>query len=41
MGIKSMSRGSEWKEWRQPLEKDMYVDWSSYLEDIADTTNKM
>ena len=41
MGMKSMSRGSEWKEWRQPLEKDMYVDWTSYLEDIADTANKM
>ena len=36
-----MSRGEDWKEWRQPLEKDMYVDWTSYLEDIADTANKM
>ena len=41
MGMKSMSRGEDWKEWRQPLEKDMYVDWTSYLEDIADTANKM
>ena len=37
MGMKSMSRGPEWKEWRQPLEKDMYVDWEDYLPDIAAT----
>mmetsp|Transcript_27082 Transcript_27082/g.49898 ORF Transcript_27082/g.49898 Transcript_27082/m.49898 type:complete len:364 (+) Transcript_27082:153-1244(+) len=41
MGIKSISRGPEWKEWRKALEPDMYVAWASYLPMIADTASKI
>lgn len=35
MGIKSMSHGPEWKEWRSQLDADFYVAWKSYLPSIA------
>ena len=41
MGMKSMSRGAEWKEWRGPIEKDMVAEWKDYLPDIAMTANKI
>jgi len=41
MGTKSMSRGPEWQEWRQPLVADMYVGWDNYLPAIADAASKI
>jgi len=35
--IKSLSRGPEWKAWRQSANADMYVMWDTYLPAIADT----
>jgi hypothetical protein len=41
MGLKGISTGPTWKEWRQPLEKDMFVEWASYLPDIAKTASEI
>lgn len=41
MGVKSISRGPEWKEWRSPLEADLYAGWKNFLPTIADTSRKI
>jgi len=41
MGLKALSRGPEWKEWRGELEADMYAEWEGYLPGIADAASKM
>jgi len=41
MGLKGISTGPTWKEWRQPLEKDMFVEWAMYLPDIAKTASQI
>lgn len=39
--LKSVGRGPEWKEWRQAVNRDMYVMWDEYLPAIAETCAKV
>ena len=41
MGLKSLSRGPEWKEWREPLDPDFYAGWQTFLPMIADCSSKI
>jgi hypothetical protein len=41
MGMKSLSRGPAWREWRSELEADFYAEWAGYLPAIADAASKM
>jgi len=41
MGLKSVSRGPEWKEWRGAWEADMYAGWVSYLPIIAEAASEV
>ncbi|KAL7533470.1 hypothetical protein ACHAWF_004521 [Thalassiosira exigua] len=41
MAMKSISRGPEWREWRDSVEPDLYIGWRGYLPSIADTARSI
>jgi hypothetical protein len=41
MGMRSLSHGPKWREWRRSVEADMHVEWEGYLPAIANVALRM